>query len=280
MNCGQFNQGVKTMKPRTPIRYTRLLLSSILLCGLSLSASAQDQSTNASFAGNTKEAIPVNVLVGQSRIISFDSAIERFSVSNPDVAEAVLVTPNQVVVNGKAFGQINLIAWQKNTGRFVVFDGYVRTNLSLIDSQIRALFPKDDIRLSQANGSVVLSGSVSDPNIATQADAVVQAAGFKTVNMLTSPVKDLIQVQLQVRVAEVNRTRMRELGTSYAYQASPGVGSYVNGGGGPSSLGNVDGGILTRSLASSLNLFVMGGNTLAMIRALQKQGAFPAAAQA
>jgi pilus assembly protein CpaC len=256
-----------------------LLLSSILVCGLAVSTKAQDQSTNASFATNAKEAIPVNVLVGQSRVISFDTAIERFSVSNPDVAEAVLVTPTQVVVNGKAFGQINLIAWQKNTGRFVVFDVYVRTNLSLIDSQIRALFPKDDIRLSQANGSVVLSGSVSDPSIAAQADAVVQAAGFKTVNMMTSPVKDLIQVQLQVRVAEVNRTRMRELGTSYGYQGSPGVGSYVNGGGGPSSLGNVDGGVLTSSLASSLNLFVMGGNTLAMIRALQTQGALRALAE-
>src|SRR6266436_5381059 len=267
------------MMPHPSIRYSLLLVGSLLLCGLALPTRAQDQSTNASFAANSKEAIPVNVLVGQSRVISFDSAIERFSVSNPEVAEAVLVTPSQVVVNGKAFGQINLIAWQKNTGRFVVFDVYVRTNLSLIDSQIRALFPKDDIRLSQANGSVVLSGSVTDPNIATQADAVVQAAGFKTVNMLTSPVKDLVQVQLQVRVAEVNRTRMRELGTSYGYQGRPGVGSYVNGGGGPSSIGNVDGGVLTGTLASSLNLFVMGGNTLAMIRALQTQGALRALAE-
>ena len=267
------------MMPRPSIRYSLLLLGSVLICGLAFSARAQDQSTNASFAANAKEAIPVNVLVGQSKVISFDSAIERFSVSNPEVAEAVLVTPSQVVINGKAFGQINLIAWQKNTGRFVVFDVYVRTNLSLIDSQIRALFPKDDIRLSQANGSVVLSGSVSDPNIATQADAVVQAAGFKTVNMLTSPVKDLVQVQLQVRVAEVNRSRMRELGTSYAYQASPGVGSYVNGGGGPSSIGDVTGGVLSGTLASSLNLFVMGGNTLAMIRALQTQGALRALAE-
>jgi len=96
----------------------------------------------------------------------------------------------------------------------------VRANLTLIDSQIRALFPKDDIRLSQANGSVVISGSVSDQRIATQADAVVQAAGFKTVNMLTSPVKDVVQVQLMVRVAEVNKNRIRELGASYSYQAT------------------------------------------------------------
>src|SRR3984893_11287143 len=177
------------MKPRSSIRSFSFALGTVLLCAFPLWALAQDQTTNASFSSGTKEAIPVNVLVGQSRVNSFDHPLERFSVSNPDIAEAVLVTANQVVVNGKAFGQINLIAWEKGTGRFVVFDVYVRANLSLIDSQIRALFPKDDIRLSQANGSVVISGSVSNQTTAAQADAVVQAAGFKTVNMLTSPVK-------------------------------------------------------------------------------------------
>jgi pilus assembly protein CpaC len=267
------------MKPRSSLRSFSFTLGTILLCAFPLWALAQDQTTNASFSSNSKEAIPVNVLVGQSRVISFDHPLERFSVSNPDIAEAVLVTSNQVLVNGKAFGQINLIAWEKGTGRFLVFDVYVRANLSLIDSQIRALFPKDDIRLSQANGSVVISGSVSNQTTAAQADAVVQAAGFKTVNMLTSPVKDQVQVQLLVRVAEVNRTRMRELGTSYAYQGGPGAGGYVNGGGGPSSVGDVTGGVLSGTLAQSLNVLVMGGNTLAMIRALQQQGALRALAE-
>ncbi len=266
------------MKPCSAMRNIILVLT-VLLFAFPLNAFAQETSTNASFGSDSKEPIPVNVLVGQSRLITFDRPIERFSVSNPEIAEAVLVTSNQVVVNGKGFGQINFIAWEKGSARFIVFDVYVRTNLSLIDSQIRALFPKDDIRLSQANGSVVLSGSVSDPRIATQAEAVVQAAGFKTVNMLESPVKSAAQVQLQVRVAEVSRNRMRELGTSYGYQASPGTGGYLNSGTGPSSLGDVVGGTLTGTIANSLNLFVMGGNTLAFIRALQQQGALRSLAE-
>src|SRR6266481_749853 len=259
------------MKPRSSIRSFSLAIGTILFCAFPICAMAQDQITNASFSANAKEAIPVNVLVGQSRVISFDSPIERFSVSNPDIAEAVLVTSNQVVVNGKAFGQINFIAWEKSTGRFLVFDVYVRTNLSLIDSQIRALFPKDDIRLSQANGSVVISGTVSDPNIATQAEAVVQAAGFKTVNLLESPVKDLRQVQLLVRVAEVSRNRMKDLGTSYTYQGSPGAGGYLNSGLGPSGLSGPPSqpsslctgcGVIQGALSSpALNLLLMGGNS-------------------
>jgi len=262
------------MQSRKSISFVAIV-ATVLFSALPLFA--QDQSTAAVFG--TKEVIPVNVLVGQSKLITFDHPIERFSVSNPDIAEAVLVAGNQVVVNGKAFGQINFIAWEKATGRFLVFDVYVRTNLSLIDSQVHALFPKDDIRLSQANGSVVISGSVSDPGIATQVEAVVQAAGFKTVNLLESPVKSSTQVQLQVRVAEVSRNRMRELGTSYGYQGSPGAGGYLNSGQGPSSIGDVTNGIMSGTLASSLNLFVMGGNTLAMLRALQQQGALRALAE-
>lgn len=240
---------------------------------------AQETSITASFAQTQKESAAINVLVGQSRVINFDKAIGRFSISNPEIAEAVLVSQNQVLVNGKAFGQVNFIAWEKGTGKFIVFDVFVRANLSLIDSQIHALFPKDDIRLSQANGSVVLSGSVSDPKEVAQVEAVVQAAGFKTVNMLQSPVRSASQVQLQVRVAEVSRNKMRDLGTSYAYQGSSGVGGYVNAGGGPSSLSSVSNGVLQGALGSALNLFVMGGNTMSMIRALQNQGALRALAE-
>src|SRR6267142_5877072 len=258
-------------------RVTFLLASLIIATTYSL-AQAQSTSYKASFKEN-KEPVAVNVLVGQSRVINFDRPVGRFSVSNPEIAEAVLVTPDQVLVNGKAFGQVNFIAWEQSGGAYLVFDVYVRANLSLIDSQIRALFPKDDIRLSQANGSVVLSGSVSNPVTAAQAQSVVEAAGFKTVSMLTSPVKNMSQVQLQVRVAEVNRNKVSDLGLSYAYQGSPGNGVYANSGQGPSSLGSVTSGVLSGSLSSALNLFVMGGNTMSMVRALQTQGALRALAE-
>jgi len=262
--------------------FVALLACAAMMFAAPAGAHAQDVSVRASFVNAPKEPIAINVLVGQSRVINFDKPIGRFSVSNPDVAEAVLVAPDQVLVNGKAFGQVNFIAWEKEKGQFVVFDVFVRANLSLIDSQIHALFPKDDIRLSQANGSVVMSGSVANPVTATQAEQVVKAAGFQTVNLLTSPVKGMTQVQLQVRVAEVSRNRAKDLGTSYAYQGAPGTGGYVNGGTGPSELGfpkvnpsgSLGGGVLGGALTgSALNLLIMGGNSMGMLRALQTQGA-------
>lgn len=268
------------MHSRSPIArpFTLMLASLMLVLSYSM-ATAQETSYKASFQQN-KEPIAVNVLVGQSRVINFDRPVGRFSVSNPEIAEAVLVTPDQVLVNGKAFGQVNFIAWEQSGGQYLVFDVYVRANLSLIDSQIRALFPKDDIRLSQANGSVVISGSVSDSKVSGQVDSVIQAAGFKTVNMLATPVKNVAQVQLQVRVAEVNRTKLRDYGTSFSAMPQGGTVGYVNSGGGPSQLGGAStsplGAIFDTVLSPALNLFIFNRqiNTGAMLRMLRTQGAF------
>jgi pilus assembly protein CpaC len=257
------------------------VLASLILIVANTVAYAQENSYKASFNQN-KESVAVNVLVGQSRVINFDRPVGRFSVSNPDIAEAILVTPDQVLVNGKAFGQVNFIAWEQSGGSFLVFDVFVRANLSLIDSQIRALFPKDDIRLSQANGSVVISGSVGNETVSKQVQSVVEAAGFKTVNMLSSPVKGATQVLLQVRVAEVSRNKMRDFGTSFTYQGTPGQGGYMNSGAGPSGATGPQAqpqplcpgcGVITGPLTSPLNLMLMASNSLAMLRVLKTQGA-------
>ncbi len=260
----------------------QILLAALLTLafGFTYAAKAQESTYDASFAAANKEGIPINVLVGQSRVINFDRSIGRFSISNPEVAEAVMVSPNQVLVNGKAFGQVNFIAWEKSDQKFIVFDVFVRANLSLIDSQIRALFPRDDIRLSQANGSVVLSGTVAEPQSAQQADAVVQAAGFKTVNMLQSPVTNMTQVQLSIRVAEVSRNKLRELGSSWTH-----VGGQTSGfvsGGGPGSLGASDlPGLVTEFAGSALNVFLINQSvgTAAYIRAMKTSGALRALAE-
>jgi pilus assembly protein CpaC len=268
------------MQSRSRIsRRVSLLLASLITIFATSIAHAQENSYKASF-GQNKEAIAVNVLVGQSRVINFDRPVGRFSVSNPDIAEAILVTPDQVLVNGKAFGQVNFIAWEQTGGQYLTFDVYVRANLSLIDSQVRALFPKDDIRLSQANGSVVISGSVANVATAAQVQSVIEAAGFKTVNMLTSPISNATQVQLQVRVAEVNRNKLRDYGTSFTTLPQGGTGGYINSGGGPTSVDNIAtsaaGAVIETLIQPAMNLFIFNRqiNTGAFLRMLRQEGAF------
>ncbi|MGH9834695.1 MAG: type II and III secretion system protein family protein [Blastocatellia bacterium] len=192
----------------------------VLIIALGVGVTAQEKATiQASFANNS-QPVKIDVLVGQSRVIEFDQDVDRVASSDPKVVETVPISLRQVLFNGLQFGQVNLVAWSKprvkgEASRMLVFDIYVQVNLSLIDNQIKILFPKENIQLSQANNSVVLSGSVTKPELSEQAQKIIEAAGLKVTNLLKSPVMDALQVQLQIRVAEVNRQILREVSAAY-----------------------------------------------------------------
>ncbi len=244
----------------------------------------------ASFANN---ALPLklNVLVGQTRVVDFDQPYERVSVSDNQIAEVVPVSEKQFLINGLGFGQVNVLAWAKRPAaiaaagepaRLLIFDVYVQVNLTLIDNQIRLLFPNENIQLSQVPNGVVLSGNVSKPEMAEQVQKIVEATGLKVNNLLKAPVLDTAQVQLQLRVAEVDRRLVRDLGVANGLVSNT-VPAIVNtraahGPGGAGQGGGVD---LSRpqgfGLAnSSVNVWLsgLGGvGTPAFMRALQARGA-------
>jgi len=198
----------------------RCASSLVLMIALGVCVIAQEKATiQASFANNS-QPVKIDVLVGQSRVIDLDQEYERVASSDPKVVDTLPISPKQVLINGVQFGQVNLVVWSKprvkgEASRMLVFDIYVQVNLSLIDNQIKILFPKENIQLSQANNSVVLSGSVTKPELSEQAQKIIEAAGLKVTNLLKSPVMDALQVQLQIRVAEVNRQILREVSAAY-----------------------------------------------------------------
>lgn len=264
----------------------------------------------ASFTRDANQSINVDVTVGQSRVIEFEQPFDRALTSVEGIARLDPISPTMLVVSGVAAGQVNLIAWSKPAAegearRMLVFSISVQNNLSLIDNQIKILFPKENIQISQANGPVataggaasgngiiVLSGSVTDPKYGEQAQKIIEAAGFKVVNMIKLPTLDSAQVKLEIRVAEVNRNVLRELSAAYGGLGT-GVPTYINPGG-PASFGSYNrslqnlGGQAGNAIydierlivnpGSAMNLFI-GGNNQAFIRALNERGALRSLAE-
>src|SRR6266545_4220717 len=92
----------------------RCLMAALALSLLGLSAQAQERnSLSASFENDTKQPVKIDVLVGQSRVIDFNDQIERVTVSDPKIVEAIPISAKQVLINGLAFGQVNLVVWNK-----------------------------------------------------------------------------------------------------------------------------------------------------------------------
>lgn len=270
-----------------------LLIHCLFFVMFQMSSLAQERQTlQVSFARDTSQPINIDLLYGQSRIIELDDEHDTLSYSIANVITVSSLTSKLIVVNGAGVGQVDLVVLKKRAApsdpqRMLVFNVFVQKNLTLIDNKIKLLYPKENIELSQINDSIVLSGSVTRPEIAKDVETIITKAGIKdVVNLIKSPAAVTQQVELQVRIAEVNRSVAREIGAAYGImnQFSP---VYLNpGGAAPAPRANVAGGYSTSptGLSRTNNLSLTGAVTniflgrpdltSAFITALQTRGAF------
>ena len=159
----------------------------------------------------------VSVTAGRSTIVETTYDVTRIAVTNPAVADAVVVKPREILVDGKAPGTISLIVWGNNDLR-TQYDVVVDQPVSPLEQQLHLLFPGEDIHSDVNADSVVLSGRVSSTQIMLRAAEVARAVVPKAnvVNMLQiAGATDAQQVMLQVRFAEVNRRALMDLGVSF-----------------------------------------------------------------
>jgi pilus assembly protein CpaC len=155
----------------------------------------------------------LRLLAGRSRVLTTPFDIRRLSLTNPAVADATGVSPREVLIDGKAPGTISLIVWG-DTAR-VHYELIVEPGVTTLEQRMQELFPGEDIRVGVADGAVILSGKASTNEVMLRAGelATMSMADKKVVNMLQLPGGGgSQQVMLQVRVAEVNRKAVQELG--------------------------------------------------------------------
>lgn len=157
------------------------------------------------------------VTVGKSLVVESPVIIQRVSVADDKIAEAVVVNPKEVVVNGKTSGETSLILWQQGGNR-ILFDLHVRANPSRLEAvreQLRKELAGQDVSLTLEGENVFLRGTVMDLVSAERAVAIAETLG-KPVNLLhvkVPPVEQ--QVLLKVRFANVDRAASLDLGANF-----------------------------------------------------------------
>jgi pilus assembly protein CpaC len=155
------------------------------------------------------------VTAGRSTVVTTEFDVIRIAITNPAVAEATVVTPREILIDGKAPGTISLIIW--GASHRTQSDIVVEQPVAALQQQLQALFPGENIQVTTNEDATVLSGTVSSTNVMLRAAeiAAATAAKRKIINMLQVPGgSESQQVLLQVRFAEVNRRALRELGVS------------------------------------------------------------------
>src|SRR5881227_3559547 len=90
------------------------------------------------------DATSIDLLVGRSTILNVGSAISRVSLTVPEVADAMVTAPQQLLIHGKAPGVISLFVWDR-AGGIKTYEVNVRRDLTQLVEQMRNLFPGEPI---------------------------------------------------------------------------------------------------------------------------------------
>lgn len=156
----------------------------------------------------------LHLLVGRSLIITSPTRIKRVSLADPSIADVDVVTPFQVVVNGKAPGGVSLILWDE-AGQSQSFEVSVDIDVLGLAQKIHEVFPSEPVQIETSGDMVMLSGKISSAAVADKILEVVKNSVPKVTSLMEVPSAPQAEVMLQVRFAEVNRQAIQQLGANF-----------------------------------------------------------------
>jgi pilus assembly protein CpaC len=217
----------------------------------------------------------IAITAGRSTVLTVDFDVTRIALTNPAIADAVVVEPREILIDGKAPGTITMILW--GADRRVQYDLVVDPPVSGLQQQLRNLFPGEDINVQVNEEATTLSGRVSSTSVMLKAAEIAQITSSKTkvINLLQVPGGGQSdQVLLQVRFAEVDRQALLEAGISL-FTGPNGYKDWlvrITPNSAAPTFTDVNSGTL--NLGDLLNIFAFNTkyNVGALIRALQSRG--------
>ncbi|WP_307366425.1 type II and III secretion system protein family protein [Brevundimonas sp. SORGH_AS_0993] len=195
---------------RPMMRKTAALACALLTAG-ALAPASVAQTRAAVAMGATPQMI--NLPRGSSFAVDLPADARDVIVSNPQVAEAMLHSPRRITVIGIAPGETDAVFLDAAGRTILTLRIRVDAGVSALQDTLNRLFPSGAIRAEAVNDSVILTGTAESPSDSTQAARVAGAfvsAPEKVMNLITVPGSD--QVTLKVRVVEVQRNAIKQLG--------------------------------------------------------------------
>ncbi|MCC6746723.1 MAG: type II and III secretion system protein family protein [Deltaproteobacteria bacterium] len=162
------------------------------------------------------QALNIDVSLRGTRVVRLRQPATQLSLGDVEVAEVKLVAPTQLLISGRKLGQTVLTIWQGNRPTNHVIR--VTVPIDGVEEKLAAILPNEQIKLEAMGRTIVLTGRVSDPVVSERAqklvDAHLQGMGqqARVLNFLT--IRGRQQVQLRVKIAEVSRQALRQMGVN------------------------------------------------------------------
>jgi pilus assembly protein CpaC len=161
----------------------------------------------------------LNIDLGKSVVLKSKVPISRISVADTEVVEYLTLSTREIYLTAKKPGTTRLTLWVK--GGMLSYDLEVTYDISTLKQKIREILPEEDgIRVISIGNTISLSGSVSSTaalsQVLTIAYSFVEKEGESNVQNLLE-VNSSQQVMLEVRIAEMSKQLVRELGANFSF---------------------------------------------------------------
>ncbi|WP_052200677.1 type II and III secretion system protein family protein [Terriglobus sp. TAA 43] len=186
-------------------------------------ASAQPASTSGHSAPSTRQSAvsgmesavlsdaPTHLLIGRSAYVTSQKRLSRVYITNPNVLSAYTATPNEVLVTAKEPGVSSLMIWDESGEAHTYFySSDVET--TLLESVLKSALPNENITVRADGSRVLLSGTVSNATSYQTAEKLAAQYSKDVSNAIVVNPATARQVRLHVRMIEVDRTKLEQLG--------------------------------------------------------------------
>ncbi|MGR2769432.1 type II and III secretion system protein family protein [Photobacterium ganghwense] len=194
---------------KTPIASLSLSIVScvVLLFGICFSTQT--------FAARTQS---ITVPQNKSRLVTIPGSARRISVGNPDVADILIMRSNSIYVLGKQKGTTNVIIWDNQGKLITVLDVEVTHDLNALKAKLYEFLPEERISVYTSQDRLVLSGDVSSAERIAMAEEIASTYTGKNAGVINMmKVGGSHQIMLEVTVAEVQRSLVREFDSKFIF---------------------------------------------------------------
>jgi pilus assembly protein CpaC len=139
------------------------------------------------FSSVSLAAIPVDVTVGKETILNLKEPSTRVSIADPDIVGLVLISPSEIIINGKKPGITSLIVWD-NEGKPTFFDVIVykerlvefeKEKVDALTNKIKDIAPDSDIKVEMAGDTLVLNGTAKNRLVLDKIEKIAMLYGSK-----------------------------------------------------------------------------------------------------
>ncbi|NNM76812.1 type II and III secretion system protein family protein [Sphingomonas sp. ID1715] len=216
-------------------------------------------------AGTQRPTNEVLLSVGQGQLITLPANVANVWTSNDKVADVYVSNPRQIHLFGKENGEATVFATTASGQVVYATNVRVNQNITSLDKMLRLAFPGADVNVTTAGQLAVITGTIGSPEDSAAAERLVLTALNPGVN-ISDPNAQLkmgvinrlrmatpLQVNLQVRIAEVSRDLVKEIGVNLLTRDQ--TGGFLFGiaqGRNFGSIGNFDASVFPKLDASQL----------------------------